>query len=327
MLAQSLRSPSTATGALRLVSRLGMIAPFLIFVAIIAATSSSFLTWANMLQVLRQVAIPGTIALGVTFVVICGHLDLSVGSLLSLTTVLAVDLHDKLGPGAAIAIAIATGGAVGCINGILVGVMRLNSLITTLGMLSVLQGVTLLYTGGNNVSIAHPESTWFAFLGRSFVGGVPVPVLIFLGLALVLGGVLGTTSFGRRVFAVGGNETASLYSGLPIRTVVFASYVLSGLATGVAGLIMGSRVMGSQNNIGDGYELQVLAAIILGGTSLAGGSGGIGRTVFGVLILGFIQNGLLILGLPYYTQWLVTWAVIILAVWADLAAKRGRFIL
>jgi ribose/xylose/arabinose/galactoside ABC-type transport system permease subunit len=327
MLAPSVRSPVTVNGTARYISyisRFGMIIQFLVFVLFIATTSPTFLTSTNVLQVLRQISIPGTIALGVTFVVICGRLDLSVGSLLSLTTVLVVDLHDKIGPTAAIAAAIAIGLAVGCVNGILVGFLRLNPLIATLGMSSVLQGMTLLYTGGNNVTIGHPETTWFAAFGRGYILGIPVPIVIFLGLAAVGTVLLSFTSFGRRVFAVGGNETASLFCGISVRTIVFTCYVISGLMTTTAGLIMGSRVMGSQNNVGDGYELQVLATIILGGTSLAGGSGGIARTVFGVVVLGFIQNGLLILGLPYYVQWLVTWAVIILAVWSDLASKRGR---
>jgi ribose/xylose/arabinose/galactoside ABC-type transport system permease subunit len=327
MLAPSVRSPVTVNSTARYISyisRFGMIIPFLVFVLFIATTSPTFLTSTNVLQVLRQISIPGTIALGVTFVVICGRLDLSVGSLLSLTTVLVVDLHDKIGPTAAIAAAIAIGLAVGCVNGILVGFLRLNPLIATLGMSSVLQGMTLLYTGGNNVTIGHPETTWFAAFGRGYILGIPVPIVIFLGLAAVGTVLLSFTSFGRRVFAVGGNERASLFCGISVRTIVFTCYVISGLMTTTAGLIMGSRVMGSQNNVGDGYELQVLATIILGGTSLAGGSGGIARTVFGVVVLGFIQNGLLILGLPYYVQWLVTWAVIILAVWSDLASKRGR---
>jgi ribose/xylose/arabinose/galactoside ABC-type transport system permease subunit len=136
--------------------------------------------------------------------------------------------------------------------------------------------------------------------------------------------VLLKTNFGRWVFSIGGNETASLFSGVQTRWVVLMAYVISGFGTGLAAIIMGSRVMGAQSTIGQGYELTVLSGIILGGTSMLGGSGTIWRTVIGVTMLGFVQNGLLLLGFAYYVQWLVTWAVIILAVWIDLAAKRGR---
>jgi len=137
---------------------------------------------------------------------------------------------------------------------------------------------------------------------------------------------MSSTAFGRRVYAVGGNPTASVFSGIRRTHVVFASYMISAFCVGIAALILGARVGGSQNNVGQGYELQVLAGVILGGTSLLGGSGTVLKTVIGVLILGFIQNGLLLLGFAYYVQWLVTWVVIILAVWLDIAAKRGRLL-
>jgi ribose transport system permease protein len=210
------------------------------------------------------------------------------------------------------------------VNGFLVGVLRLNSLIVTLGMLSVIQGVTLIYTSGQNVDIANQEQTWFAIFGRGFLFGIAVPIIIFIGLAIILEFVLRRTSYGRKVFAIGGNSTASVFSGISRTKIVFSTYLLSAFTTGCAALILGSRVMGSQNNVGQGYELLVLAGVILGGTSLLGGSGSLTRTVLGVLILGFIQNGLLLLGYPYYTQWIVTWAVIIIAVWLDIASTRGH---
>lgn len=313
----------------RLVRQQGILLAFILLLVGMSFASERFLTAGNILAVIRQVSILGTIALGVTFVVIGGNLDLSVGSMLSLTTVLVVDLHDKIGPGPAIVATILAALVVGAINGGLVGFLRLNSLIVTLGMLSVLQGATLIYTGGQNVDIADQESTWFAFFGRGRlfdIGGIDVnvPVIIFLALALVLGVVLHRTGYGRKIFAIGGNSRASAYSGLRVRWLTFSTYLISALTVAIGAVILGSRVMGSQNNVGQGWELQVLAGIILGGTSLMGGSGSIAKTVIGVLILGFIQNGLLLLGYPFFTQWLVTWFIIIVAVWLDIAAKRGR---
>lgn len=302
----------------------GISVAFVLCVVIFSLATDKFLSTDNFFKVVMQASIIGTIALGVTFVVIGGNLDLSVGSLLSFATVLVVDLHDSVGPEMAIPLMFVFTLLIGAVNGYLIGYLRLNSLIVTLGMLSAIQGITLVYTGGKNVDISNSDNTWFSIFGRGDLFGIPVPALIFIGLGIILQIVLVKTGFGRKVFAIGGNGTAALFSGLRRNRLVFSTYLLSAFTTGCAALILGSRVMGSQNNVGQGYELLVLAGVILGGTSLLGGSGSIVRTVIGVLILALIQNGLLLLGYPYYSQWLVTWVVIIVAVWLDIAAKRGK---
>jgi ribose transport system permease protein len=304
--------------------RHGLVLAFLVFLVGVALNTDAFLTPGNILDVLRQVSITGMMALGVTFVVLTGRLDLSVGSMLTLLTVIVVDQHNISGPFPAIVMTLIAGLAIGAFNGLLIGFVRLNALIVTLAMLSFLQGLVLFYSGGSNVNVQNAQSTWFAVFGRGNFLGIPVPVILFLLGAVVAGLVLQFTTFGRRVYGVGGNETASIFSGIDARWTVFWTYVISGLTTAIAAVIMGSRVMGAQNTIGQGYELTVLAGVILGGTSMLGGSGSIWRTVIGISMLGFIQNGLLLLGFPYYVQWLVTWAVIIIAVWIDLGAKRGR---
>ncbi|MZR14723.1 ABC transporter permease [Maritimibacter sp. DP07] len=308
----------------RLLRRHGLVVAFLVFLAGVAFNADAFLTPGNILDVLRQVSITGMMAVGVTFVVLTGRLDLSVGSLLTLLTVIVVDQHNVAGPFPAIVMTLIAGLCIGAFNGLLVGFVGLNALIVTLAMLSFLQGLVLFYSGGSNVNVENAQDTWFAVFGRGEFLGLPLPVILFLVGAVIAGLVLQFTTFGRRVYGVGGNETASIFSGIDARWTVFWTYVISGFTTGVAAIIMGSRVMGAQNTIGQGYELTVLAGVILGGTSLLGGSGSIWRTVIGISMLGFIQNGLLLLGFPYYVQWLVTWAVIIVAVWIDLGAKRGR---
>jgi len=307
-----------------LLQRQGILIAFALFIIGFGLVSDRFLSAENVMTVLRQASIIGVMALGVTVVVIGGNLDLSVGSLLSFSTVLVVDLHDIIGPAPAILVMFAATLALGAVTGALVGFLRLNSLIVTLGMLSAIQGLTLIYTGGQNVDIADQDATWFAFFGRGFVAGIATPIVIFLVLAVIYETVLRRTSYGRRIFATGGNPIAATYSGIRRSWIVFSTYLVSAFSVGCAALIMGSRVMGSQNNVGQGYELVVLSAVILGGTSLLGGSGSVFKTVIGVLILGFIQNGLLLLGYPYYAQWLVTWVVIVLAVWLDVAGRRGR---
>ena len=307
----------------QILAKQGILIAFVLAMLLFGFFSDRFLSFDNIMAVLRQIGIVGVMAIGVTIVVIGGNLDLSVGSMLSLATVLVVDLHDKLGPSSAILIMFCAVLVAGAINGILVGYLRLNSLIVTLGMLSALQGVTLIYSGGKNVDIVNQTDTWFAIFGRGDILGIPTPIVMFTGIAVLAHILLTYMPFGRWVYATGGNPKAAVYSGIRRARVVFLTYVISGFTVGCAALILGSRVMGSQNNVGQGYELLVLSAVILGGTSLLGGSGTILKTVIGVLILGFIQNGLLLLGFPYYAQWLVTWVVIILAVWLDIASTRG----
>ncbi|WP_210447979.1 ABC transporter permease [Vibrio crassostreae] len=302
----------------------GVLISFIMFLLVFSLFSSEFAQTSNILTVFRQASVIGIIAIGVTFVVMTGNLDLSVGSMLSFGAVLIVDLHDKLGPIQAVICTVMALLILGSINGYLIAYKKLNSLIVTLGMLSVIQGVTLIYTDGKNVDISSDDTMLFDFIGRGSVWDISVPIIIFIVLGLIAEVLLKRTVFGRKVTAIGGNETTVIYSGVDSAKTVFLTYLLSSFSTACAALIVGSRVMGAQNNVGQGYELLVLAGIILGGTSLLGGSGNITRTILGVLILSFLQNGLLLLGFPYYIQWVVTWSVIILAVWLDIVVTRRK---
>ena len=314
----------TKQGIGSILAKQGILIAFAIFMIGFALANQRFIAIDNISGVIRSSAILGVMALGVTFVVIGGNFDLSVGSMMSFSTIVVLDLHDKLGPALAIPAMFAMTMALGAFIGFLVGYMKLNSLIVTLGMLSAIHGLTLTWSGGKNMDIADKAGTWFSIFGQGRILGVPVPILIFLGLAIILGIVLARTPFGRKVYAVGGNGQAATFSGIPRARIVFLTYVLSAFCVAVAGLLQASRSLGSQNTVGQGMELQVLAAVILGGASLMGGSGTIFKTVIGVLILGFIQNGLLLMGLAFYVQYVVTWGIISLAVWLDVAAKRGR---
>lgn len=305
-------------------ARQGILIAFAVFIIGFTLANDRFLSPDNVMGVIRSSAILGVMALGVTFVVISGNLDLSVGSMMSFSTIVVLDLHDKIGPTLAIPAMFAMTLCLGAFIGFLVGYLKLNSLIVTLGMLSAIHGLTLTYSGGQNMDIVNKEGTWFSIFGQGSAMGIPIPILIFVALAALLGIILGKTPFGRHVYAVGGNGTAATFSGIKRARVVFVCYVMSAFCVAVAGLIQASRSLGSQNTVGQGLELDVLAAVILGGASLLGGSGTIFKTVIGVLILGFIQNGLLLVGLQFYVQFVVTWVIIILAVWLDIAAKRGK---
>lgn len=307
-------------------ARQGILVAFVLFMIGFTIGNERFVDPDNVMGVIRSSAILGVMALGVTFVVISGNLDLSVGSMMSFSTIVVLDLHDKIGPTMAIPVMFAMTMCLGALIGFLVGYLKLNSLIVTLGMLSAIHGLTLTYSGGKNMDIADKEGTWFSVFGQGTIAGVPVPILIFAMLAAVLGIVLARTPFGRKLYAVGGNGVAATFSGVRRARVVFSCYILSSFCVATAGLIQASRSLGSQNTVGQGLELEVLAAVILGGASLLGGSGTIFKTVIGVLILGFIQNGLLLIGLQFYAQYVVTWIIIILAVWLDIAAKRGKLL-
>lgn len=307
-----------------LLAKQGILVAFVLFMIGFTIANERFVSPENIMGVVRSSAILGVMALGVTFVVISGNLDLSVGSMMSFSTIVVLDLHDTLGPALAIPAMFAMTLCLGAFIGFLVGYLKLNSLIVTLGMLSAIHGLTLTYSGGKNMDIADKGRTWFSVFGQGDFLGIPVPILIFGLIASVLGIVLAKTPFGRKVYAVGGNGVAATFSGIRRARIVFGCYVLSSFCVATAGLIQASRSLGSQNTVGQGLELEVLAAVILGGTSLLGGSGTIFKTIIGVLILGFIQNGLLLVGLQFYAQYVVTWIIIILAVWLDIAAKRGR---
>jgi len=304
--------------------RQGLFIAFAVVVVFFSLASDRFLSYSNIMLVLRQVSVLGTIAIGTTLVIIGGNFDLSVGSLTSLTAVVVISMHDVVGPIPAILIALTVGLVSGALIGFLVGHLRLNSLIISLGFLSVLQAATLIYTGGRYSRVADPESTWFAFIGRGHVGPVPMPVVILAVLLAVFYFMLTRTVFGRYVMSVGGNATASRFSGVRDRWVIMMTFVISGFLTAVAGIMLGSRLMAAQNYIGQGYEFEVIAGVILGGTSLAGGEGNILKAFIGILIIGILRNGFLLLGFPYYTQWVAQWVIVVGVVWIDVATKRGK---
>jgi ribose/xylose/arabinose/galactoside ABC-type transport system permease subunit len=288
-----------------------------------AIVTPAILSPSNILQTLRQYSVLGIMALGVTFVVLCGRLDVSVGSLLSLLVVVIVALHDVVGPIPAMLAGLGIAAIVGAINGYLVGYLRLNSLITTLGGYAALQGVANVASAGGLQLVKNPEASWFGFFGRGFILNIPVPDILFFGLAILAALVLAQTNFGRAIRAVGGNELASRYSSINAKAIVFSAYMASALLTAVAAIVLSSRAMSAQSDSGAGLEISVLSAIFLGGTSLGGGVGGIGRTVLGVIVLAFISNAMILVGLPIQAQWLVSAIVIILAVWLDIATRRG----
>jgi ribose transport system permease protein len=307
---------------------------FLILLAIVLTTQSEkFLTARNLLNVGRAASLVGIIAVGETFVIISGEFDISVGSIFGLAGVLAAFLMElNYNPWLAVAIALAAGLACGLLNGVLVTFGRIPSFIVTLGTLNVFRSLALILTDGRSANPLQgdlPRSILdpFFFLGQGMLFDVvPMQLVFMLLLMVIFGFVLHNTIFGFRVFAVGGSARAAAISGVDARWIKIMAFVLSGFAAAVAGVLNYAFLGLSEPTYGVGLELDVLAAVIIGGASLTGGAGSMFGTLVGAILLGVIRNGLVLLSVPAWWQTFFIGAVIILAVGADrwLAARRSR---
>jgi ribose/xylose/arabinose/galactoside ABC-type transport system permease subunit len=257
-----------------------------------------------------------------TFVILTAGIDLSVGSILALTT-LAVAGLKPYGPVASLAGGLGVAVACGWLNGFITTKGRIQPFIVTLGMMTALVGVGLAYSDGQPV-IGVPVS--LGWIGRGRVGGVPVQAILFILMALVSMLILKKTRYGRHVYAVGGNIEAARLSGVAVDRVRVIAYVLSGLFAGLGGIVMAAQLNIGEANLGKGLELDAIAAVVVGGTSLAGGAGGIGGTIIGVLLIGVLNNLLNLLNIPAYTQLIVKGAIIVIAVLihAQLSRSKGR---
>ncbi|SDJ38297.1 ABC transporter permease [Paenibacillus naphthalenovorans] len=300
----------------RFLAKYGIYAAFLLLVIILSITSSSFLTVQNIFNILRQASISGIIAVGMTFVIIRGGIDLSVGSILAFSAVVASsfaqgDAYPLIVP---VALGLLAGLLLGGINGIIISRWNVAPFIVTLGMMTAARGLTMVYTDGRPIINLNDS---YNRMGGGYVAGIPIPVLIFI-LVILLGiFILHITKFGRHVYAAGGNEHAARLSGVNVNYVQVAVYAISGLAAGLAGILLSSRVMTGSPVLGIGYELDAIAAVVIGGTSLAGGRGTIVGTVIGVLIIGIMNNGLDLLNVSSYYQQIVKGVIIVLAVLLD----------
>jgi ribose transport system permease protein len=285
--------------------------------AVSALSSPYFLQPQNLLNVLRQVSYAGIIALGMTFVIVSGGIDLSVGSMVALVGGASLLAMNRLGGGpgavaAAVAVALAGGVAAGAVNGLLVVRGRIAPFIATLGTMAVYRSLALYASGAGEF---RSESALYPAIGMGRWLGVPVPVWVLFAMAGLFAAVLNLTPFGRHVRAVGSNERVARYAAIRVRTVRFACYLLSGFATGVATVLLSSRLNSvSSSNAGVNFELDAIAAAIIGGTSLAGGKGSMAGTLAGAVILGIVNNMLNLWGVSPYLQGTVKGAVILAAV-------------
>ncbi|MEJ7842179.1 MAG: ABC transporter permease [Rubrobacter sp.] len=299
-------------------------APALVFLAVLlvafSLSSDKFLSGSNLESILVSVAVLGTIALAVNQVILCGEIDISTGSMMGLCAVAAGAVATSTG-GLILPLltGVAVGALAGAVNGLLATLGRIPSIIVTLGMLYALRGVILLVTGGSWIT-GIPDET--RVLGTGAVLGIEYPVFVLLILFVVMELVSRHSTWGRNVFAVGGNRRASRLAGLPIDRVRFTAFVLVGVFVGIASIIYLGRAGSVQTNTGTGLELQVVAAVVIGGTSISGGRGSTLAALTGAVLIGVILNGLILLGVPGIWQDAVLGALILLAVATDVLRRR-----
>lgn len=297
--------------------------PFLtlavLFVAL-AIASPHFLTSTNLSSVARQTAVINLMALGMTMVIVAGGIDLSVGAILAMGGLLGTMAMERGFPILAGVLAgVATGMFWGFVNGLLTTKLRINPFIVTLGTLGIVRGLTLIISNGLPV---HQIPAGFSFLGEGTVLRVPFVLWVLVGCAALVHALLEHTRLGRYAFAIGSNVEAAHYAGIPVAFHTTAVYAICGMLTGLAGMVEASRLMTGQPTAGQGYELQAIAAVVIGGGSLRGGEGSVTGTLVGAFIMGLLANGSDLLGISPYLQQAIIGAVIILAVSADELRKR-----
>ena len=289
---------------------IGFVLIFVVFA--LTLSQKGFLNPTNLLNIIRQTAMIAVMAVAMTFVLASGEIDLSIGAVAGLTTVTVAMAIAVAGPVAGVLAGIATGIAVGSFNGFLTTRVGIPSFLTTLAMMGIAKGVAMWISSTAAVPILSPRYSWL--FGGGSIG--PIPVLLFWMLVVGAIGhfVLRRTGFGRRVLATGGGETAARYSGIDTATIKFKVLVLSSSAAALAGMLYAGRLQSGRFQLGEGDELSVIAAAVLGGTSLFGGKGTVVGTIVGALMIGLINNGLILMGLEFSQQLIARGAIIILAV-------------
>ncbi|HLR67670.1 ABC transporter permease subunit [Virgibacillus alimentarius] len=297
--------------------KIGPLIGLIIITIILGLLSDNFFTLNNILNLLRQVSVNALIAFGMTFVILTAGIDLSVGSLLALGSALTAGLLSSgVDPMLSMLIGLLIGLALGAVNGLIITKGKVAPFIATLATMTIFRGATLVYTGGKPIT-GLSDSVSFQMIGKGYVFGVPFPAVIMMIAFVILFFVLRNTVFGRQVYAVGGNEEASILSGIKTDRVKVWVYALTGMLSVLAGIIITSRLNSAQPTAGTMYELDAIAAVVIGGTSLAGGRGRIAGTLVGALIIGVIDNGLNLLNVSSFYQQIVKGGVILLAVLMD----------
>jgi putative xylitol transport system permease protein len=314
----------SARSRLAWLTQYGIIIAFLLLCVALTFLNKYFLTPENITNILLQTSINGILAMGMTLVILTGGIDLSVGSVLAFSSIVAATFvtgDNPQSPVVALLVGMVVGGILGLVNGCIIAYLRIPPFVATLGMLSVARGLTYAYTGGMPVPNL---SESFLNVGEGSVLGVPLPILIFILIFAILWVVLNHTSYGRTVYAVGGNAKSARTAGIRTRRVTASVYVIAGVLAGLGGLILTARTSSALPQAGVSYELDAIAAVVIGGTSLSGGVGSITGTLLGALIIGTINNGLDLLGVSSAYQQIVKGCIIVVAVLLDYSRHAGE---
>lgn len=297
------------------------LAAMCIFLIVFPTTRNTFLTSKNVLNILRQNASNLFLATGMTMVIILGGIDLSVGSVIALSGCVAAGCVEFLGLPEIVgfAAAILVGGIVGVFNGTVISKTDIPPFIVTLASMNIAKGIALVYTQGAPIRCMTDA---FKFPGAGYVGSIPTPVILMLIIFVIAALIINRTKLGRHIYAVGGNAQAAKFSGINVEKVKFRVYAYTGLMAGIAGVVVASRLYSGQPTAGDGAEMDAIAAVVVGGTSMSGGSGKLGGTLIGVLIIGVLNNGLNLLGVDSNWQYIVKGMVILMAVYVDFIRNK-----
>lgn len=297
----------------------GVLAGLIVLCILLTITSDAFFQVNNLINVLRQISINAILAVCLTFAILIGQIDLSVGSIVAASGCFSIVL---LADGAplwlALLVGILSGAVFGFINGMFISRTKIPAFIVTLATQTAIRGVAYISTGGYPVS---SNNDVFNEIGNGYLGSIPLPVIIMIAILLFASIILGRTKFGRHMYAIGGNREAAKYSGIDVKNVELVVFIISGILAAIAGIILAARLYSGQPTVGTGYEGDAIAAAVLGGTSFAGGIGTIGGTLLGALVIGVLNNGLNLLQVSFYYQLVVKGIVIIAAVFFDTMKK------
>jgi len=304
------------TNPVSLINRFGLLLVILVGVAVMSQISPVFFTWVNFTNVLYVSSLVAVVAIGQMFVLLVGGIDLSVGAVVALSSVFVVGFSMDAGlpTWLAVVISLATGTAFGFINGFITTKFQISALVVTLGTMSIARGIAYIYTGGSNLAPIPPE---LAAVGNASIGSFPVVILFALAIAVLAHITLSNTRFGRSVYAVGGNKVAARFSGIRSDRIQIFAFMVSGFLASIGGLMITVRLGAGSASSATGLELTVIAAVVIGGTSLFGGEGRVSGTLLGVLLLGLVQNSINLLAVPANFDLVVSGIVIILAAGVD----------
>ncbi len=301
------------------VRQYGILIGLIGLITVFSLLSERFFTISNMLIVMRQTSIVAFLGVGMTFVILGAGIDLSVGSVLAFSGAVAAGVMQNGGIFFGILAGLALGAALGAFSGLVITKLRIPAFIATLAMMAIARGGTLVYTDGRPIT-GLPSS--FAFLGRGYIGNIPFPIILMLAIFVLAYIILKLTRFGRYVYATGGNINAARASGIKVDNIIISNFTISGFLSALTGIILASRLNSAQPTAGMGYELDAIAAVVLGGTNLFGGEGELWGTLVGAFIMGILNNGLNMLNVSSFYQQVVKGIVILIAVTVAQSGKK-----